>query len=63
MISDEKTPATNVWDDEEEPVLGYLYTHCDCPHCGEANEYEGDRQHETVSCTACGRDFQIGEMR
>lgn len=49
-------------DDDEEPVRGYLYTHFDCPHCGEAGETEGDASHDKVRCTACGKEVQIGEI-
>lgn len=46
--------------DEDAPVTGYIYTHADCPNCGEAGDYEGDRSHEEVRCTACGETFKIG---
>lgn len=49
-------------DDEVEAVLGYLFTHADCPHCSDDNAYEGDRSGETVTCTACGKDFDIREV-
>lgn len=48
---------------ELEAVLGYLYTHADCPNCDEPGEYEGDCSSDKVHCTACGFDFKIREVR
>lgn len=46
-------------DDPDEEVTGYLYTHWDCPYCGEANESEGDVKGEEVTCDECGRKAVI----
>lgn len=50
-------------DKDLDPVNGFIYTHADCPHCGEPNEYEGDCSSDQVRCTACGEEFEIGMVR
>ena len=48
---------------EIEDVSGYLFTHADCPECGEVNEYEGDCASRVVACTACDYRFRIYEVK
>lgn len=53
---------TSVEDDEVEAVLGYIYTHADCPHCNETWVSSGVG-YETLTCTACDKEFMIREVR
>ena len=45
--------------EEIEDVHGYLYTHWDCPECGEVNEVEGQAVNEEAECPACGYKVRI----
>ena len=44
-------------------VIGFLYTHWDCPECGHSNEEEGDASSESVECVDCGEIVTIREVR
>lgn len=55
--------STDEEDDKIEVVSGYIHTHADCPYCYEPGEYEGDCGGETLRCTACDKEFQIGTVR
>lgn len=46
-----------------EEVLGYLYTHVDCPNCGEQSEIEGDASSDNIECDVCGGVFKVYEVR
>lgn len=45
--------------DEAEETYGTLYTHSECPHCGEGNEHEGDKSGEEVECEHCAESYGI----
>lgn len=47
----------------DDDTVGYLYTHYDCPLCGEAGETEGDASSDTVECADCGGTFTVSEVR
>lgn len=46
-------------DDEMPEAKGYDYTHCDCPECGEALEFENDCRGDVVECDMCQCKFRI----
>lgn len=48
--------------DEIESVLGWLYTHWDCPSCDAANEIEADVSGEIVECPECGKKVKISQV-
>ena len=46
-------------EDEREDVTGYIYTHWDCPACGEVNEFEGQASNDEAECQECGCKVNI----
>lgn len=50
-------------DPPDNEVLGYIYTHADCPSCNENNELMGDRSGEKIICDNCGFKFRVREVR
>lgn len=48
---------------ERDEVIGYIFTHWDCPKCGEDCREEGDISSESASCKYCGCEVNIREVR
>ena len=46
-------------DDELPDAIGYMFTHYDCPLCGESDEAEGDVKGEVMVCKNCNARFKI----
>ena len=44
---------------ESEDVIGFIFTHWDCPSCDYVNQEEGHKQSEAVDCEECGKRFYI----
>lgn len=43
----------------DEETAGYLFTHWDCPKCGEPQETEGDATREVLECPDCRHTIRI----
>lgn len=44
-------------------ILGYIFTHWDCPTCGYDNRVEGDVSGEELACEDCETVVRVAEVR
>lgn len=54
---EEPQPEAQSGDDDLPQATAYYHTHCDCPLCGEAIEFEGDVRGEELECDLCKGKF------